>query len=584
MLVLQTRYQLRMGEAVEIPAAPDTLDFMLHAQTRRVTVDGKDVPGLVVAPNETQDRILLAPSAKAVPGEYAVTLSATSAAGEEMHTSVDVVVKPRATVPNGSTRPPVVLLNGWISGFTNSCPVAASSVTTFGNLAQYLVSDGVPVVYLFDNCLEDPNQPIETLGNDLGAFLRTIKYDDGTQVPQIDLVAHSMGGLIARAYLAGLQPNQTYLPPYYPLVRDLVLIATPNFGSFVAGNYPLEWAVGSQGAELLPGSAFLWNLSTWNQRGDDLAGVNAIAIVGNAGSYGTLSSATALLNASDGLVSTTSASLGFVSKNATTTRIVPYCHVDPAAFTNTLLGTFSCNAPGIANVTSPSHYTSLIVRSFLAGATDWQSVGTAPTADAYLATNGGTFFAMQLRYRLDLGHVGKRGARRRRQYRNHLLHRLRDGDRRLHCHQYFARHDQLRNAGGVGGLFCGDPLQDRRGHRFRHTAVHGGGAGGDIRHGDHAQRAIRLAVQQLQGIRHAGGIVDATDADRNFVVQYGDRGAVTGDAHRIPDPYGEHRRGERRHGHPGGCPVDSVGHSHRSAIRVHGGRSASRTAVFRHRQ
>jgi len=395
MLVLQTRYQLRMGEAVEIPAAADTLDFMLHAQTRRVTVDGKDVPGLVVAPNETQDRILLAPSAKAVPGEYAVTLSATSAAGEEMHTSVDVVVKPRATVPNGSTRPPVVLLNGWISGFTNSCPVAASSVTTFGNLAQYLVSDGVPVVYLFDNCLEDPNQPIETLGNDLGAFLRTIKYDDGTQVPQIDLVAHSMGGLIARAYLAGLQPNQTYLPPYYPLVRDLVLIATPNFGSFVAGNYPLEWAVGSQGAELLPGSAFLWNLSTWNQRGDDLAGVNAIAIVGNAGSYGTLSSATALLNASDGLVSTTSASLGFVSKNATTTRIVPYCHVDPAAFTNTLLGTFSCNAPGIANVTSPSHYTSLIVRSFLAGATDWQSVGTAPTADAYLATNGGTFFAMQ---------------------------------------------------------------------------------------------------------------------------------------------------------------------------------------------
>ena len=39
-----------------------------------MTVDGKDVPGLVVAPNETQDRILLAPSAKAVPGEYAVTI------------------------------------------------------------------------------------------------------------------------------------------------------------------------------------------------------------------------------------------------------------------------------------------------------------------------------------------------------------------------------------------------------------------------------------------------------------------------------------------------------------------------------
>ena len=74
---------------------------------------------------------------------------------------------------------------------------------------------------------------------------------------------------------------------------------------------------------------------------------------------------------------------------------MPYCHIDPAAFTNTALGTFACNAPGIANITSTSHPTSQIVRSFLAGTTDWQSIGTAPTADTYLATNGGTFFAMQ---------------------------------------------------------------------------------------------------------------------------------------------------------------------------------------------
>ena len=206
------------------------------------------------------------------------------AAGEEMHTNVDVVVKPRVTVPNGSTRPPVVLLNGWITGFSNSCPVATTSGTTFGNLAQYLVSDGVPVVYLFDNCAEDPGQPIETLGNDLATFLNQIKYDDGTQVQQIDLVAHSMGGLIARAYLAGLQPNNTYLPPSPTLVRDLVLIATPNFGSFVAGNYAAGLSAGTQSPELVPGSAFLWNLATWNQRGDDLQGTNTIAIIGNAGS------------------------------------------------------------------------------------------------------------------------------------------------------------------------------------------------------------------------------------------------------------------------------------------------------------
>jgi pimeloyl-ACP methyl ester carboxylesterase len=235
-----------------------------------------------------------------------------------------------------------VLLNGWQIGFTGTCPVATTSATTFGNLAQYLVSDGVPVVYLFDNCLEDPNQPIETLANDLGLFLNTIKYDDGTQVPQIDLVGHSMGGLIARAYLAGLQPNQTYTPPANTLVRKLVLIATPNFGSFVAFNNVNTIGAATQSAELVPGSAFLWNLATWNQHSDDLRGVDAIAIIGNAGSYSPdLSLSTVLANASDGLVSLTSASLGFVSQKASVTRIVPYCHVDPASFTNAAWGTFN---------------------------------------------------------------------------------------------------------------------------------------------------------------------------------------------------------------------------------------------------
>jgi len=34
-------------------------------------------------------------------------------------------------------------------------------------------------------------------------------------------------------------------------------------------------AAGSQSAELVPGSALLWNLATWNQYYDDLRGVDA---------------------------------------------------------------------------------------------------------------------------------------------------------------------------------------------------------------------------------------------------------------------------------------------------------------------
>ena len=100
MALLQSRYELRIGEPAEIPAPRETLDFLLHAKTRRVAIEGQDVAGLVIAPNQTQDGILLAPSSKAKPGEYTLTLSATSPTGEERQTTLNVLVQPRASVPD----------------------------------------------------------------------------------------------------------------------------------------------------------------------------------------------------------------------------------------------------------------------------------------------------------------------------------------------------------------------------------------------------------------------------------------------------------------------------------------------------
>lgn len=390
----QSNYQLKPGESAAVPAANETIQFLNHAAKRELTRNGVRAEGLVISPSSDGTGVVLGVSLRTKPGNYTVRLAATGPDGVEREASLSVAVAELTTVPNNAARPPVVLLNGWIGGFDNSCPVAASSAQTFGNLAQYLVSDGAPVVYLFDNCLEDPNASIETLAQDLGTFLNSITYANGAQVPQIDLVAHSMGGLIARAYLAGLQPGGTYAPPTPTLVRDLVMIAVPNFGSFVAGTYNLAFPAGGQSAEMIPGSSFLWNLATWNQRQDDLQGVNSIAVIGNAGQFtGGINNSTVLNNASDGLVSLTSASLDFILQGAGITRIVPYCHVDPSAFINTNLGTFLCNAPGIANVTSPSHLTGQIVRSFLAGTTAWQSIGTTPATDPYLSTDGGLYFA-----------------------------------------------------------------------------------------------------------------------------------------------------------------------------------------------
>jgi uncharacterized protein (TIGR03437 family) len=397
--VRQTRYVVRAGEAVQIVAPQETLDFLKNSKKRQVEIVTGDTGvaggGIVATPNRAGDQMLLGASLRTKPGEYTVKLSATSTAGEQRQSNLVVEVQPLVSVPSGSTRNPVVLLNGWETGFTGTCPVAGSSSDTFGNLAQYLLSDGVPVVYLFDNCSEDQGQLIETLGNDLGAFLNLIKYDTGAQVPQVDLVGFSMGGLIARSYLAGLQATAALTPPATPLVGKLVLIATPNFGSFVAGNYANGFGLGSQDAELEPGSAFLWNLATWNQRGDDLRGVDAIAVIGDAGNYvPNLGATTALTNASDGLVSLTSASLGFVAADSTVTRVVPFCHVDPSAFTNTAFGIFACSLPGIANVTSTTQQTGEIVRSFLAGTTDWQSIGSPAAKDPYLSIDGAMYFAL----------------------------------------------------------------------------------------------------------------------------------------------------------------------------------------------
>ena len=45
-------------------------------------------------------------------------------------------------------------------------------------------------------------------------------------------------------------------------------------------------------------------------------------------------------------------------------------------------------------MTSESHSTGQIVRSFLAGTSSWSSIGTTPATDIYLTSNGGTYFGL----------------------------------------------------------------------------------------------------------------------------------------------------------------------------------------------
>jgi pimeloyl-ACP methyl ester carboxylesterase len=326
------------------------------------------------APEPSGLRFVIPPATS--PGEYFVEVTGRDAAGTTLatvlHVTVDAVTVESTAVAG---RPPVILLNGFQLICTDDASTFTASEDTFGELASLLQEDGAPVLY-FNNCAYG-DISIEQLAAQLGTYIGGLQYTNGTSVSQVDLVAHSMGGLIARAYLAGKsQTSGVFFPPANPMVRKLVAIGTPHFGSFQAGY------IGIQESEMALGNQFLWDLATWNQGQDDLRGVDALAIIGNAGTYGTSN------NASDGVVSLTSGSLGFVEPDQRT-RIVPYCHIPPDFFTDLGIG-MSCNDPeGIAYIDNPSHLTAQIVRSFLAGTTAWQSIGTQPSGDPYLSRYGG---------------------------------------------------------------------------------------------------------------------------------------------------------------------------------------------------
>lgn len=376
----QSRYHVAAGERVQLQASAESFGFMHSAKARAARATGKVIRNFAVGPNVEGDQILLGVPLTSEPGEYSVELIFASATGEERSAPIQVTVEPFAA-PLPSVVPPVVLLDGFQA---TGCPMSSDSTGTFRNLQAYLGDspNSNPNIYFFENCTECPDCPIEQLGADLGTFLNLLG------VPQVDVVAHSMGGLIVRSYLSGKQvASGAFSPPSTQQIRKAVFIATPHFGSFRADSALADvlYSFGNQDNELKRGSQFIWDLATWNQFGDDLRGVDAVAVIGNAGSYDSLS------QASDGVVALSSASLDFASPGRT--RVVNYCHI-PATWFGGLAGPFTgCNAPGIAFVDSLLHPTYQVVSSFLLDTTEWEDIGGASTQDAYLLTYGGMVVA-----------------------------------------------------------------------------------------------------------------------------------------------------------------------------------------------
>jgi uncharacterized protein (TIGR03437 family) len=295
------------------------------------------------------------------------------------------LVAPNA-VPNGSI--PVVFLDGYQLGCTGDSSFKAN----FASADAVLQASGLVTVY-FDNC-SVPNVPvIETLGAGFGQFLASLTYVDGTHVPLVDVVAHSMGGLIVRAYLSGMAvatagTPRTFAPPAMPGIRKAIFLATPHFGTFVASYLGND----KQTAEMSLGSQFLFDLNTWNQGTDDLRGVDALAIAGNGGTgFESTLAGSNLSGFDDGIVELTSASIGFAIGGRT--RIVPDCHTsDPLLVTDQVCAasTLALNA-----INDTNNVVGQIITSFITGTSAWTTLGQAIEANTDGSTIGGLILEAQ---------------------------------------------------------------------------------------------------------------------------------------------------------------------------------------------
>ncbi len=156
---------------------------------------------------------------------------------------------------------PIILVHGWNGGeFTWPDAVALAG------LEQRLGRD----IYYFSyrtGIVAGSFPPVEILEEELERFLSSFK--------QVDIVAHSMGGLLVRQYLR-------HHPGYR--IRRLVFLATPHFGTDAAkilagvANVSLMGnPMGNlQADEMQPGSGFLWQLNM--EKGAELRNVKALNI------------------------------------------------------------------------------------------------------------------------------------------------------------------------------------------------------------------------------------------------------------------------------------------------------------------
>jgi len=146
---------------------------------------------------------------------------------------------------------PVVLVPGW-----------GDQAPDLEPLRQFLISEGWPETRIAAVSFPDPFGSNERNAVDVEGAVEALRSLTGAE--QVDIVAHSMGGLAVRHFLLSHEAAADR-------VRRAVFLGTPHRGTVAA---ILAW--GDGGREMVPGSDFLTELNTGDRGVPE--GVEGLAI------------------------------------------------------------------------------------------------------------------------------------------------------------------------------------------------------------------------------------------------------------------------------------------------------------------
>jgi pimeloyl-ACP methyl ester carboxylesterase len=206
----------------------------------------------------------------ALKGPRSWTVKVTPAGAQTMEQVVEAHVRPR----------PVVLLHGYMSdavkGWGAPGTYAEHLEGIHPELRTYAVGDGAYPGRMWTGAMENPLATTNTIAenaSEAARYVQALRQD--TNAHHVDLVAHSMGGLISRYYISELMPPSS---DHRPVVGRLIQMGTPNMGSPCA-----DRLVESNSGVLMPASFQLstYYLNGWfNRNITNLKGVPVSNMVG----------------------------------------------------------------------------------------------------------------------------------------------------------------------------------------------------------------------------------------------------------------------------------------------------------------